>query len=65
MKIKRRLLNKESLAEIEYKGVITMISIIIGNKGSGKTKKLIENINARVNESHGNVVCIEKGMKLT
>ena len=42
-----------------------MISIIIGNKGSGKTKKLIENINARVNESRGNVVCIEKGMKLT
>lgn len=42
-----------------------MISIIIGNKGSGKTKKLIENINARVDESHGNVVCIEKGMKLT
>ncbi len=42
-----------------------MISLIIGQKGSGKTKKLIENINARVAESHGNVVCIEKGMKLT
>ena len=42
-----------------------MISIIIGQKGSGKTKKLIENINARVEESHGNVVCIEKGLKLT
>lgn len=42
-----------------------MISIIIGHKGSGKTKKLIENINTRVEESHGNVVCIEKGQKLT
>ncbi len=42
-----------------------MISMIIGHKGSGKTKKLIENINARVEESHGNVVCIEKGQKLT
>ena len=42
-----------------------MISMIIGQKGSGKTKKLIENINARVEESHGNVVCIEKGLKLT
>jgi ABC-type molybdenum transport system ATPase subunit/photorepair protein PhrA len=39
--------------------------MIIGQKGSGKTKKLIENINARVEESHGNVVCIEKGLKLT
>lgn len=42
-----------------------MISIIIGNKGSGKTKKLIDHINARVEASHGNVVCIEKGQKLT
>jgi ABC-type molybdenum transport system ATPase subunit/photorepair protein PhrA len=42
-----------------------MISLIIGRKGSGKTKKLIDNINARVEESHGNVVCIEKGLKLT
>ncbi|MBR4868010.1 MAG: hypothetical protein IKU10_02540 [Clostridia bacterium] len=42
-----------------------MISMIIGQKGSGKTKKLIENINACVEESHGNVVCIEKGLKLT
>ncbi len=42
-----------------------MISLIIGRKGSGKTKKLIDNINARVEESHGNVVCIEKGQKLT
>ncbi|MBQ6819637.1 MAG: hypothetical protein IJP35_08555 [Clostridia bacterium] len=42
-----------------------MISMIIGHKGSGKTKKLIENINARVEESHGNVVCIEKGQILT
>ena len=42
-----------------------MISMIIGRKGTGKTKKLIENINARIEASHGNVVCIEKGQKLT
>ena len=42
-----------------------MISMIIGHKGSGKTKKLIENINDRMEESHGNVVCIEKGQNLT
>ncbi len=42
-----------------------MIKIIVGNKGSGKTKKLIDSINSRAEESNGNVVCIEKGMKLT
>ena len=42
-----------------------MIKIIVGNKGTGKTKKLIDSINARAEESNGNVVCIEKGMKLT
>lgn len=42
-----------------------MISLIIGNKGSGKTKRLIELVNQAVEKSKGNVVCIEKGQKLT
>ena len=42
-----------------------MISMIIGNKGSGKTKRLVELVNAAVDASKGNVVCIEKGLKLT
>lgn len=42
-----------------------MISLIIGNKGSGKTKKLIHMVNEAVEHSKGNVVCIEKGAKLT
>ena len=42
-----------------------MISIIVGNKGTGKTKKLIESIEKKVNESSGHVVCLEKGQKLT
>lgn len=42
-----------------------MISMIIGNKGSGKTKRLVELVNADVDSSKGNVVCIEKGLKLT
>ena len=42
-----------------------MIKIIIGRKGSGKTKKLVELVNAAANESLGNVVCIEKGDTLT
>ena len=42
-----------------------MIHVIMGLKGSGKTKKLIDNINAAVAQAHGDVVCIEYGKKLT
>ena len=42
-----------------------MIHVIMGLKGSGKTKKLIDSINAAVAEAHGDVVCIEYGKKLT
>ena len=42
-----------------------MITFITGKKGSGKTKKLIERANAAVAASKGNVVVIEKGLKLT
>ena len=41
-----------------------MIKLFIGGKGSGKTKTLIEMVNNAVNNSNGNVVCIEKGDKL-
>ncbi|HEX3038794.1 MAG TPA: hypothetical protein VHP54_00675 [Caproiciproducens sp.] len=42
-----------------------MITLIVGKKGSGKTKKLIESANQAVENSNGNVVVIEKGLKLT
>ena len=42
-----------------------MIKLIIGNKGSGKTKKLIDLVNAAAKNSPGNVVCVEKGDVLT
>ena len=42
-----------------------MIRVIMGKKGSGKTKQMIEMINSAVETEHGNVVCIEKGSKLT
>lgn len=42
-----------------------MIKLIIGNKGSGKTKKLINLINEAVENSNGTVVCIEKSPLLT
>ena len=42
-----------------------MIKVIYGAKGTGKTKQMIEMINNAVQTEHGNVVCIEKGNKLT
>ena len=42
-----------------------MVSLIIGNKGSGKTKRLIELINEAVKKSGGTIVCIEKSPLLT
>ena len=37
-----------------------MLKIIIGKKGSGKTKLLAEMVNSAADTSLGNVVCIEK-----
>ncbi len=42
-----------------------MLKLIIGKKGSGKTKKLIEEVTKGADISNGNVVCIEKGNTLT
>ena len=42
-----------------------MIQVIMGLKGSGKTKKLIDSIHEAVASASGDVVCIEYGKKLT
>ena len=42
-----------------------MVTLLIGKKGTGKTKKLISLANEAVAASSGNVVVIEKGAKLT
>ena len=42
-----------------------MIHVIMGLKGSGKTKKLLDSIHEAVASAHGDVVCIEYGKKLT
>ena len=42
-----------------------MIKVIMGLKGSGKTKKLIDSINECLATATGDVVCIEYGKKLT
>ena len=41
-----------------------MLKLIIGVKGTGKTKTLIEMVNQSAEESQGNVICIERGSKL-
>lgn len=38
-----------------------MVKVIMGLKGSGKTKQLIQTINETVKNDNGSVVCIEKG----
>ena len=40
------------------------MKIIIGVKGTGKTKALIDMANAALESSKGSVICIEKGDKL-
>ena len=42
-----------------------MIHVIMGLKGSGKTKKMIDSIHEAVASAHGDVDCIEYGKKLT
>lgn len=42
-----------------------MITLILGKKGSGKTKRLIDMCNKATAESKGNVVFIEKDSTLT
>ena len=42
-----------------------MINVIMGLKGSGKTKRLINSINEAVANAQGDVVCIEYGKQLT
>ena len=42
-----------------------MIKVIMGLKGSGKTKKMIDSINETLAHAAGDVVCIEYGKKLT
>ncbi len=41
-----------------------MLKIFAGLKGSGKTKNLIDMVNAAQSTTKGNVVCIEYGTKL-
>ena len=45
--------------------MVTMVKLILGLKGSGKTKRLVELVREAVACENGDVVCIEKEKKLT
>ena len=42
-----------------------MVRLIMGEKGTGKTKKLIEMINTTAQEDNGSVVCVEAKSTMT
>jgi hypothetical protein len=42
-----------------------MVNVLMGLKGSGKTKRLIELVNSAIQIEKGCVICIERGNKLT
>ena len=42
-----------------------MLKLMIGVKGTGKTKALVNMVNEACEASKGHVVCLEKGVKLT
>jgi len=45
--------------------LVKMVRLIMGLKGSGKTKKLLEIVNDAVDSEHGDIVFIERTAKLT
>lgn len=38
-----------------------MINLIVGKKGTGKTKMMLDSVNSAVNSEHGNIVFINSG----
>ena len=44
-------------------GGITMVQLIVGKKGKGKTKQLLDKVNTEVKEVSGNIVYLDKSTK--
>ena len=47
----------------KLKEEITMIQIIAGEKGNGKTKCLLDKVNSEIKSVHGNIVYLDKNSK--
>ena len=41
-----------------------MVKLLVGHKGSGKTKNMVDLPNSRIDEAHGSVVFINKNHRL-
>ena len=37
-----------------------MVQLIVGNKGKGKTKQLLDRVNSEIKEISGNIVYLDK-----
>ena len=44
-------------------GGITMVQLIVGEKGEGKTKFLLDKVNTEVKDAHGSIVYLDKNPK--
>ena len=42
-----------------------MVQLIVGNKGKGKTKQLLDRVNSAIKEANGNIVYLDKSSKHT
>lgn len=42
-----------------------MVNLIVGSSGTGKTRQLVEKVVDTARNSKGNVICIDKGKKLS
>ena len=40
-----------------------MVQLIVGNKGKGKTKQLLDRVNSAIKEANGNIVYLDKSSK--
>jgi hypothetical protein len=43
--------------------VLPMVQLIVGNKGKGKTKHLLDQVNGQVQSASGNIVYLDKSTK--
>lgn len=46
-----------------YKEETAMVQLIVGNKGEGKTKQLLDKVNGAIKTAEGNIVYLDKSSK--
>ena len=57
-------IKQNNILYVTKRRYLSMLKLMIGVKGTGKTKTLIEKVNTAAATSHGDVVCLEKGTQL-